>query len=109
MSGDEELRVRLARAIAATPMSSDLSARLCLACRDLAGADGAALTLSTPGHDGLTLFSTQWPQFAGAAREAVGEAIVHAVPLRHGGARSRVRLDAGRGPPWRRECHQAWP
>ncbi len=38
MTGPDDLLVRLAQAVATTPLEHALSERPCLACRDLAGA-----------------------------------------------------------------------
>jgi hypothetical protein len=54
----EPLLVQLARAIASTPPAHALSERLCLASRDLAGADAASLTVSSSGSEKVTLFAT---------------------------------------------------
>lgn len=58
MTGEDDLLVRLARAVATTPPDFALSERLCLACRDLAGADAAALTMSYAADDRVTLYAT---------------------------------------------------
>ena len=58
MTGQDDLLVRLARAVATTPLGYALSERLCLACRDLAGADSAAITVAYAGSDRITLFAT---------------------------------------------------
>ena len=57
MTGDD-LLVRLARAIATTPSTRALSESLCLACRDLAGADSATLTVGRTTASRVTLFAT---------------------------------------------------
>lgn len=58
MTGQDDLLVRLARAVATTPLDHALSERLCMACRDLAGADAAALSVMYADNDGMTLFAT---------------------------------------------------
>lgn len=58
MDGRDPLLARLARAIASTPASRALSERLCLASRDLAGADAAALTVAMGASDRVTLFAS---------------------------------------------------
>ncbi|QIK75052.1 ANTAR domain-containing protein [Nocardioides piscis] len=58
MSNPDDLLVRLARAIATTPATDALSERLCLASRDLAGADAAALTVVYAQSDRVTLCAT---------------------------------------------------
>jgi hypothetical protein len=58
MAAHEDLLVRLARAVATTPPGYALSERLCLACRDLAGADAAALTVAYSSENRVTLFAT---------------------------------------------------
>ena len=54
----DALLVRLARAIAGTPPTRGLGERLCLASRDLSGADAAALTVGTTVSERVTLFAT---------------------------------------------------
>jgi hypothetical protein len=124
VTGQDDLLVRLAKAVATTPAGFALSERLCLACRDLAGADSAALTMSYAADNRVTLFATDevaarledlqdvlgqgpghtavasrrievcsvgdgassaWPEFAMAASAQVGEATIHAVPMRPDG------------------------
>jgi hypothetical protein len=58
VTGQDDLLVRLAKAVATTPAGFALSERLCLACRDLAGADSAALTMSYAADNRVTLFAT---------------------------------------------------
>ena len=58
MSAGDPLLVRLARAIATTPPATALSERLCLATRDLAGADAASITVATSTSERMTLFAT---------------------------------------------------
>ncbi|MGD9959407.1 ANTAR domain-containing protein [Nocardioides sp.] len=58
MSGREDLLARLAGAIAETPVGHPLSARLCHACRNLAGADSAAITLDYLSANRVTLCAT---------------------------------------------------
>lgn len=58
MTGHDDLLVRLARAVATTPLEHALSERLCMACRDLAGADAAALSVTYANSDRMTLFAT---------------------------------------------------
>lgn len=54
----EALLVRLASAIAEGPAGETLSSRLCHACCRLAGADGAAMTVSYTSADRVTLCAT---------------------------------------------------
>jgi hypothetical protein len=58
MAGPDDLLVRFARAIATTPPTNALSERLCLASRNLAGADAAALTVAYAETNRVTLFAT---------------------------------------------------
>lgn len=58
MTRGDDLLVRLARALATAPATDTLSARLCEACRDLTGADGAAITVSYTSGDRVTLWAT---------------------------------------------------
>lgn len=58
MTGQDDLLVRLARAVATTPLDHALSGRLCMACRDLAGADGASLSVTYADRNRMTLFAT---------------------------------------------------
>lgn len=58
MPGPDELLVKFARAIATTPATHALSERLCLASRNLAGADAAALTVAYADTNRVTLFAT---------------------------------------------------
>lgn len=58
MAGPDDLLIRFARAIATTPASHALSERLCLASRDIAGADSAALTVAYAETNRVTLFAT---------------------------------------------------
>lgn len=124
MTSHDDLLVQLARAVASAPVGHALSERLCLACRDLAGADAAALTVAYADAHRVTLHATdslagrledlqdvlgqgpgvtsaetaeiqvcavreagasRWPQFATAALDLVGGAVVHAVPMRPDG------------------------
>jgi hypothetical protein len=54
----EDLLVRFATAIATSPVADTLSARLCHACRDLAGSDAAAITVSYTSASRVTLCAT---------------------------------------------------
>ena len=58
MAGPDDLLIRFARAIATTPPTHALSERLCLASRDLAGADAAAITVAYAETNRVTLFAT---------------------------------------------------
>jgi len=58
VGGQVDLLSRLAVAIASTPSSEPLSVRLCHACRDLAEADGAAITVAYTSPDRVTLCAT---------------------------------------------------
>ena len=58
MAGPDDLLIRFARAIATTPSTRALSERLCLASRNLAGADAAALTVAYAETNRVTLFAT---------------------------------------------------
>ena len=58
MAGPDDLLIRFARAIAITPSTHALSERLCLASRNLAGADAAAITVAFAGTNRVTLFAT---------------------------------------------------
>ena len=58
MAGPDDLLIRFARAIATTPATHALSERLCLASRDLAGADAAAITVAYAETNRVTLFAT---------------------------------------------------
>lgn len=58
MSGTDDLLIRFARAIATTSSTHALSERLCLASRNLAGADAAALTVAYAETNRVTLFAT---------------------------------------------------
>jgi GAF domain-containing protein len=58
VTSGEDLLVRLASAIASAPLTDSLSARLCRACRDLTGADAAAITVSYASADRVTLHAT---------------------------------------------------
>jgi hypothetical protein len=58
MAGHDDLLIRFAQAIATTPSTHALSERLCLASRDLAGADAAALTVAYAETNRVTLFAT---------------------------------------------------
>ena|SRR5829696_6656635 len=49
---------RLARAIAATPVESPLSLRMCEACVDLLGVDGGSFTLAYTDPERVTLCAT---------------------------------------------------
>jgi ANTAR domain-containing protein/GAF domain-containing protein len=51
----DDLLIRLASALAAAPPSEALSERLCLAARDLAGADGASVSVSYDEDNRVTL------------------------------------------------------
>lgn len=121
MTGPDDLLLKLAHAIATTPPTQALSERLCLASRNLAGADAAAITVAYAETNRVTLFATntlsarledlqevmgegpgysaaatgqieicrlgspaaeRWPLFAGAALDLVGDATLHAVPMR---------------------------
>ncbi len=55
----EPLLLRLARAIASTPSAKALTERLCLASRDLAGADAAALSVVSASSDRVLLHATE--------------------------------------------------
>lgn len=123
MPGPDDLLLNFARAIATTPSTHALSERLCLASRNLAGADAAALTVAYAETNRVTLFATdsisarledlqevmgegpgysaasggrievcrlgtlaaeRWPLFSSAARDIVGRATLHAVPMQPG-------------------------
>jgi len=58
MADRVDLLVRLATAIATAPVTETLSARLCHACRDLAGSDAAAITVSYTSASRVTLCAT---------------------------------------------------
>ena len=58
MAGPDDLLIRFARAIATTPATHALSERLCLASRDLAGADAATITVAYAETNRVTLFAT---------------------------------------------------
>jgi hypothetical protein len=58
MADRVDLLVRLAAAIASSPSVESLSARLCHASRDLAGADAAAITVSYTSASRVTLCAT---------------------------------------------------
>lgn len=58
MAGPDDLLIRFARAIATTPSTHALSERLCLASRDLAGADAAAITVAYAEANRVTLYAT---------------------------------------------------
>jgi hypothetical protein len=58
MAGPDDLLIRFARAIATTPSTHALSERLCLASRNIAGADAAALTVAYAETNRVTLFAT---------------------------------------------------
>ena len=58
MPGPDDLLIRFARAIATTPSTHALSERLCLASRNLAGAEAATLTVAYAETNRVTLFAT---------------------------------------------------
>jgi ANTAR domain len=58
VSAPDELLIRLASALAAAPPSETLSKRLCLAARDLAEADGTAVTVSYDEDNRVTVCSS---------------------------------------------------
>ncbi len=58
MAGPDDLLIRFARAIATTPSTHALSERLCLASRNLAGAEAATLTVAYAETNRVTLFAT---------------------------------------------------
>lgn len=58
MAGPDDLLIRFARAIATTPSTHALSERLCLASRNLTGADAATITVAYAETNRVTLFAT---------------------------------------------------
>jgi hypothetical protein len=99
VTGPDDLLVRLAQAVATTPLEHALSERLCLACRDLAGADSAALTLAYAGSHRVTLFTTD----ALAARLEDLQDVLGEGPGHTAAATGRIEvcsLRDGRTSPW---------
>lgn len=58
MPGPDDLLLKFAHAIATTPATHALSERLCLASRNLAGADAAAITVAYAESNRVTLYAT---------------------------------------------------
>ena len=58
MSAQIDVLRRLARAIAATPVESPLSLRMCQACVDILGVDGGSFTLAYADPERVTLCAT---------------------------------------------------
>jgi hypothetical protein len=99
MTGHDDLLVRLARAVATTPIEHALSERLCMACRDLAGADAAALSMTYDSNDRMTLFATD--DLAAQLEElqdVFGEGPAHTAA--HTGAVAVCHVSEGSSSPW---------
>ena len=74
MSEQIDVLSRLARAVAASPVESPLSVRLCLACVEILGVDGGAITLAYAEQERVTLCVTdEWVAQLEDLQEVVGE------------------------------------